>query len=299
MWFLQAEANFNDNRITPQQACFAQVQSVLPYEIALEVRDVSTKSPDLNPHGALKSAILQRMFLSERRRLQQIIADEELGDWRPTKLLRHMQSLLGEGAACFDENILKQLFLQRLPSSVQLLLATTSGLTLRAPRPQLHNQLRAKSQNYVRTYANFANILPPRSVLHATKARFINNTNLLSISDHSRLPHVPLRPLLAVSKAHPGQFRPAGTITVSVLRQTMHTALRLVGKLEPRLLMATNGSAGSKSHLFYIADCTSGQRFRVVLPTSTTDRNLTPVWLLQAVKGSGLQFRIQEMIVAR
>ncbi|CAN7938082.1 unnamed protein product, partial [Ixodes hexagonus] len=83
-------------------------------------------------YDALKAAILERTMLSERKRLQQLVSAEELGDRRPSQLLRQMQALLGERAATFDSQFLKEQFLQRLPPSVQMILATASDLSLPA-----------------------------------------------------------------------------------------------------------------------------------------------------------------------
>ncbi|CAN8024473.1 unnamed protein product [Ixodes persulcatus] len=71
-------------------------------------------------------------MLSERKRLQQLVSAEELGDRRPSQLLRQMQALLGDRAAAFNSQFVKELFLQRLPPSVQVILATASDLSLPA-----------------------------------------------------------------------------------------------------------------------------------------------------------------------
>ncbi|CAN7937942.1 unnamed protein product, partial [Ixodes hexagonus] len=132
VWFLQAEGSFRLANITSQEVRFSHIQASLPCEIALEVYDILSRPPAANPYDALKAAILERTMLSERKRLQQLVSAEELGDRRPSQLLRQMQALLGERAATFDSQFLKELFLQRLPPSVQMILATASDLSLPA-----------------------------------------------------------------------------------------------------------------------------------------------------------------------
>lgn len=61
--------------------------------------------------------------------IQQLLVMNEFGDLRLTQLLRRMQVLLGDRAATFDEHLLRELFLQRLPALVQMLLATRSSLS--------------------------------------------------------------------------------------------------------------------------------------------------------------------------
>ena len=62
----------------------------------------------------------------EQRKLQELISSEELGDCKPTQLLRRMQQLLGDklGTSADANSFLHELFLQRLPPNVCMVLTS-------------------------------------------------------------------------------------------------------------------------------------------------------------------------------
>ena len=68
------------------------------------------------------------MAASEQERLQQLIlfhTDSELGDRKSSQFLRRMQQLLEDKAQDTDNAFLRELFLQRLPPNVRMVLAST------------------------------------------------------------------------------------------------------------------------------------------------------------------------------
>ncbi|BHF66092.1 hypothetical protein SprV_0200910600 [Sparganum proliferum] len=73
------------------------------------------------PYAALKEALISRISLSTQKRLQRLISEEDLGDGKPTQLLRRLEQL-ADGQK-LDATMFKQLLLQRLPPSVQAILA--------------------------------------------------------------------------------------------------------------------------------------------------------------------------------
>ncbi|KAG0430774.1 hypothetical protein HPB47_022389 [Ixodes persulcatus] len=130
VWFLQAESQFHLTHITSQQRMYHHVVSVLSPTAADEVYDVLCNPSTTNPYDQLKAALLQRTEASERTRWQQLLSAEELGDRRPSQLLRRMTQLLGERASTIDDALLRELFLQRLPPNVQMVLAAAAPLNL-------------------------------------------------------------------------------------------------------------------------------------------------------------------------
>ena len=124
VWFAQVEAQFSTRRITSENAKYAYVVSALSPDIAQEVRDLLITKPATKPFTTLKAALVARTSESEQRRLQQLLTEEELGDRKPTQLLRRMKQLLGDRV--LEDTILRQLFVQRMPTNVQQILASSS-----------------------------------------------------------------------------------------------------------------------------------------------------------------------------
>lgn len=126
LWFLTAESIFRKSRITSSLTKFDYVVAALPQSTASVVRDILRSPPADQPYETLRKELIRRTTESEQRRLQQLLTAEELGDRKPTELLRRMEHLLGDKATTMDTSIFKELFLQRLPSQVRMILSTSA-----------------------------------------------------------------------------------------------------------------------------------------------------------------------------
>ena len=133
VWFLQVEAQFTLKGIVQQHTRFDHVIAVLTPEVATEVRDIILNPPEDTPYDLLKATLIKRMEASEQRKLQQLLTAEELGDRKPSQLLRRMQQLLGDAGPPSEGAFVRQLFLQQMPPSVRMVLASAST-TLTLPQ---------------------------------------------------------------------------------------------------------------------------------------------------------------------
>ena len=93
------------------------------------MRDLLIHPPNNNPYDTLKTQLIKRTAATNQQKLQQLISTKKLGDHRPTQLLRRMQQLVGDPPGLADGALLCELFLQRLPATVHMVLASASSST--------------------------------------------------------------------------------------------------------------------------------------------------------------------------
>ncbi|XP_014781985.1 uncharacterized protein LOC106877562 [Octopus bimaculoides] len=127
LWFHHIEAQFSSHRVLSDASRLSHVISSLSPEIMNVIRDLI-----MTPHGSVsydtfKTTLINRTSESQRKRLHQLLTSEELGDRTPSQFLRRMKQLLGDES--LPDKVFKQLFLQRLPSNTQVVLASTREST--------------------------------------------------------------------------------------------------------------------------------------------------------------------------
>jgi hypothetical protein len=121
LWFFQIEAQFNIANITVDTTKFNSVVASLDTKVLSCVRDVIQTPPAEDAYLTLKKRILAQYSRSESARLKLLLQDLQLGDKRPSELFRDMQNLSN---AKVGEDILRTLWLQRLPIHMQQILST-------------------------------------------------------------------------------------------------------------------------------------------------------------------------------
>uniref|UniRef100_A0A0L8GAW7 DUF7041 domain-containing protein n=1 Tax=Octopus bimaculoides TaxID=37653 RepID=A0A0L8GAW7_OCTBM len=104
LWFHLIEAQFSSHRVLSDASRLSHV--------------IGSLSPE---------TLINRTSESQRKRLHQLLTSEELGDRTPSQFLRRMKQLLGDEN--LPDKVFKQLFLQRLPSNTQVVLASTQEST--------------------------------------------------------------------------------------------------------------------------------------------------------------------------
>lgn len=121
LWFAHLEEQFDMSGITQDSMKYSHVLSHLKLRYSREIRDVITSTREGNKYLAIKNALIQRLTVSQEQRLRQPLEHKELGDRKPSQFLRHLQTLAGNSTF---EQLLRSMWLRRLPSQIQVILAT-------------------------------------------------------------------------------------------------------------------------------------------------------------------------------
>ncbi|KAL0808859.1 hypothetical protein ABMA28_012529 [Loxostege sticticalis] len=128
IWFAQVEAQFHLAGINNDMTMFSHVVGTIDQRIIGEIEDIIMNPPAENKYKKLKEELIRRLSTSEEQRVRRLLSDEELGDRKPSTFLRHLKSLAGSNLK--DDNLLRQLWLRRLPNQVQAILAAQADLGL-------------------------------------------------------------------------------------------------------------------------------------------------------------------------
>ena len=183
LWFAQVEAQFDLRGITAQTTKFSYVMASLTQEFAHKVRDVLLHPPADEPFIHLKRQLITRLCASEQKRIRQLLSEEQLGDRTPSQFLRHLQQL--QGSTTVESALLQELFLQRLPSQVRMVLASTPDLPLERQALLADNLIEIASSpsvNSVRTAATPT--LPASDALAELRAEVCALREQLRSSQH-------------------------------------------------------------------------------------------------------------------
>lgn len=129
VWFAQVEGQFILNQIRKDETKYYYIVSHLEQEYASVVKDIITKPPDTGKYEKLKSELIRRLSASHERKIQQLLMHEELGDRKPSAFLRHLCNLAGPS---IPEDILKSIWLNRLPPNLQTIVISQTEISLSA-----------------------------------------------------------------------------------------------------------------------------------------------------------------------
>ena len=115
LWFAQLDAQFDTARVTSDRTKYNTIVGSIDSAILQHVSDIVLNPPVTDKYEMIKKRLIDNFSDSDTKRLKRLLSELELGDKRPSQLLREMQSL----AVNLDKEIIQQLWLQRIPTSTQ------------------------------------------------------------------------------------------------------------------------------------------------------------------------------------
>lgn len=121
IWFAQIENQFLLAGVISEDTKFSYVAGHLDQRYAAEVRDILTNPPASGKYQRLKSELIKRLSESQENKLRRLLEHEDIGDRKPSQFLRHLRTLAG---TVVPDDVLRPLWLGRLPASSQAILAT-------------------------------------------------------------------------------------------------------------------------------------------------------------------------------
>lgn len=125
MWFAQAEAQFILANVTKDDTKFYHIVAKVDQSVICHIADLVSNPPAQDKYKSLKDRLIARFALSPEARLDRLLGTTDLGDMRPTHLLAKMQELAT--GLNVNDNLLKMLFLQRMPAHVRPILTISDG----------------------------------------------------------------------------------------------------------------------------------------------------------------------------
>lgn len=125
VWFRQVEAQFKLSGVKRESTMFDYLVSQLERRYVADILDILDSGVE-NKYTLTKQRLLSLYCESDDKQLKRLLAGLELGDLRPSQLLRKMQSLASNDVS---NKVLRTLWLDKLPESVRnILLVSDEGL---------------------------------------------------------------------------------------------------------------------------------------------------------------------------
>ncbi|GBM33639.1 hypothetical protein AVEN_203682-1 [Araneus ventricosus] len=122
VWFIQLETQFKLTGISADETKFHTVVAALDSEVLSCIADIVRNPPSDAMYDALKTRILSHFSQSESTKLWVPLQYLQLGDGKPSRLLQEMRNLASGNIV---DDVLKSIWMQRLPTSIQQILSVS------------------------------------------------------------------------------------------------------------------------------------------------------------------------------
>ncbi|XP_069972241.1 uncharacterized protein [Penaeus vannamei] len=125
-WYLQVEQEFLLRNINAQTTKFHMLVTNLPPELLLTVGDLLNDQLYAT-YEELKEAILRRAAPNPLAALSSFLSSDTTDNRTPSEILRHFQHLLTHTGMTFPPDVMRSLFLKRLPADIQQILLVSDA----------------------------------------------------------------------------------------------------------------------------------------------------------------------------
>ena len=183
LWFAQLEASFEVSKIYQDATKYYCAVTALDRATLPSIADIVMTPPVTNMYETLKKRLMSKYTDSKQERIRKVINDNDMGDRKPSTFL---QELKLKASGDFTEELLKNIWLQRLPVNVQSVLATKNDIeldTLAQMADRIHevattniNAISTKNSQAQRTAEEIEHLLSSVEVLK-TKIEQISTHN--------------------------------------------------------------------------------------------------------------------------
>lgn len=120
LFFIQMEAQFTNGGITRDNSKYNHVIAALDPQYLSMVSDLIRNPPADGKYDTLKTRLIGEYTDSDQKKLKVLLTEIELGDDKPSHLLRKMRDLARNS---LSDDALKSLWIDRLPENVRAVVA--------------------------------------------------------------------------------------------------------------------------------------------------------------------------------
>lgn len=123
LWIAQCDNAFNYSGITNDDTKYSALIANLDAETLSHVSDIVLNPPETEKYKILSERLITEFEDSEQQKIKLLLTDLQLGDERPSHLLRKMKELSRNQ---LKDDFLQNLWIQRMPTHIQTVLSASS-----------------------------------------------------------------------------------------------------------------------------------------------------------------------------
>ncbi|GFV05314.1 uncharacterized protein TNCV_225251 [Trichonephila clavipes] len=123
LWIAQCDHAFTFSGISSDDTKYSALVANLDAETLSYVSDIVLSPPNSDKYHTLSQRLITQFSDSETQKIKKLLTDLQLGDEKPSHLLRKMKEL-SDGQ--LQDDFLQSLWLQRMPPHIQTVLSASS-----------------------------------------------------------------------------------------------------------------------------------------------------------------------------